>query len=318
MLSPNHGGGREPPAVAAGLPVAVASAQVKSPPARAATFDLRQDHGGPQPRAQSGRGPVPPIASTRSSHNRLVEWSAEEARAVPRPSWTTSADGKTWTFEPRQGVEFKRPRVRGPDDVKYSYERGPTPSWAREGGYLAIEQIDVADKHTVRITTKQPSATLLAGMAGNCSSIVPREVATWMSTAVGTTGPSSSQEWIPQSHLKARKNPRLPGQRQALRRRGQIKIIPDEGNIIAQLRTGTPTMPARRTTTNYLLVKDDKRLTALALPAPRLRHGQRQPRAEAVHGRAGAPGPRPRRGPHRNPAGAPPAWVVTRPPPPRP
>jgi hypothetical protein len=57
------------------------------------------------------------------------------------------------------------------DDVKFTYERILDPKVGSGGrGYLsAIETIEVPDPLTVRIVTKQPSASLLAGMAGGWS-----------------------------------------------------------------------------------------------------------------------------------------------------
>ncbi|HYS92250.1 MAG TPA: ABC transporter substrate-binding protein, partial [Candidatus Acidoferrales bacterium] len=194
-------------AVAAGMPAAVASAQSKSP-RPGGTFISAKTTEAPslEPNLEQAlsRHRIDPLF-----YNRLVEWSAEgKLEPSLAQSWATSADGKTWTFKLRQGVKFHNGRELVADDVKYTYERVLDPKQGSGGrGYLsAIEQIEVVDKHTVRISTKQPSASLLAGMAGNWSSIVPREVTDLRRTAVGT-GPFILQEWIPQSHLKARKNP---------------------------------------------------------------------------------------------------------------
>jgi peptide/nickel transport system substrate-binding protein len=253
-------------AAAAGLPAAVASAQAKSP-RLGGTFISAKTTEAPslEPNLEQAlsRHPIDPLF-----YNRLVEWSAEgKLEPSLAQSWTTSADGKTWTFKLRQGVKFHNGREFVADDVKYSYERVLDPKLGSGGrGYLsAIEQIDVVDKHTVRITTKQPSASLLAGMAGNWSSIVPREVADLRRTAVGT-GPFILQEWIPQSHLKARKNPDYWDKGKPYVDAVEIKIIPDEGNIVAQLRTGNIHHALLEDNKNYLLVKDDKRLTALRSP----------------------------------------------------
>src|SRR5262249_3932695 len=112
-------------------------------------------------------------------YNRVVEGGAdgklEPARAE---AWTPSADGKTRTVKRRRGVKFHNGREFVADDVKYTYERILDPKIGSGGrGYLsAIDHMDVVDKHTLRIATAQPSASLLAGMAGGWSAIVPREV----------------------------------------------------------------------------------------------------------------------------------------------
>ena len=101
-------------------------------------------------------------------YNRLVEWGHDgKLEPVLAESWTTAADGKTWTFKLRRGVKFHNGRDFTAEDVKFTYERILDPKVGSGGrGYLsAIDQIEVVDPHTVRIVTKQPSASLLAGMA---------------------------------------------------------------------------------------------------------------------------------------------------------
>src|SRR3989441_606303 len=201
-------------------------------------------------------------------YNRMVEW-GHDGKLEPAlaESWSTSGDGRTWTFKLRQGVKFHSGRELVADDVKFTYERILDPKTGSGGrGYLsAIDQIETPDKHTVRIVTKLPTASLLAGMAGGWSAIVPRDVVEkgdLRRTAVGT-GPFILQEWVPQSHLKARKNPDYWDKGKPGVDAIEIKVIPDEANIIAQLRTGNIHHALLEDNKNYLLVKDDKRLRAL-------------------------------------------------------
>ena len=204
-------------------------------------------------------------------YNRLVEWSHEgKLEPALAESWTTSGDGKTWTFKLRRGVKFHNGRDFSSEDVKFTYERILDPKVGSGGrGYLsAIDHIDTPDAHTVRIVTKQPSASLLAGMAGGWSAIVSREAvekSDLRRTAVGT-GPFILQEWVPQSHLKARRNPDYWDKGKPAVGAIEIKVIPDETNIIAQLRTGNIHHALLEDNKNYLLVKDDKRLRAQRAP----------------------------------------------------
>lgn len=204
-------------------------------------------------------------------YNRVVEW-GHDGKLEPglAESWTTTPDGKTWTFKLRRGVKFHHGRELVADDVKFTYERILDPKTGSGGrGYLsAIDHIETPDKHTVRIVTKQPSASLLAGMAGGWSSIVPRDVVEkgdLRRTAVGT-GPFVLQEWVPQSHLKARKNPDYWDKTKPAVDAVEIKVIPDEANIIAQLRTGNIHHALLEDNKNFLLVKDDRRLRVLRSP----------------------------------------------------
>ncbi|HEV8307951.1 MAG TPA: ABC transporter substrate-binding protein [Methylomirabilota bacterium] len=205
-------------------------------------------------------------------YNRVVEWGADgKLEPALAESWTTSADGKTWTFKLRRGVKFHNGREFVADDVKYSYERILDPKVGSGGrGYLsAIDQIEVPDKYTVRLHTKEPSASLLAGMAGGWSAIVPREEiekrGDLRRAAVGT-GPFIFQEWVPQSHLKGRKNPDYWDKGKPYVDAVELKVIPDEANIVAQLRTGNVHHALLEDNKNYFLVKDDKRLATLRSP----------------------------------------------------
>jgi len=202
-------------------------------------------------------------------YNRLVEW-APDGKLQPAlaESWTTSQDGKSWTFKLRRGVKFHTGRELVADDVKFTLDRVLDPNVGSGGrGYLlAIEGIETPDKYTVIIHTKTPTASLLAGLAGNWQSIVPRDEVEKRGdlrrTAIGT-GPFILQEWVPQSHLKARRNPDYWDKNQPVVDALEIKIIPDEASIIAQLRTGNIHHAMLEDNKNYLLVKDDKRLKAL-------------------------------------------------------
>ncbi len=205
-------------------------------------------------------------------YNRLVEWGADgKIEPVLAESWTTSPDGKTWTFKLRRGVKFHSGRELVADDVKFTYDRVMDANIGSGGrGYfLVIDGIEIPDKYTVRIHTKQPSASLLAALAGNWSAIVPRDEyekrGDLRRTAIGT-GPFILQEWVPQSHLKARRNPDYWDKGKPYVDAVEIKVIPDEASIVAQLRTGNIHHALLEDNKNYLLVKDDKRLNAMRSP----------------------------------------------------
>ena len=94
--------------------------------------------------------------------------------------WTVSKDGKVYTFTLRKGVRFHpKPPVNGrevvADDVKYSLER-----FMAKSGFATrfepVSSIDVIDRHTVRITLKEPYAPFLNHLANSSfCAILPRE-----------------------------------------------------------------------------------------------------------------------------------------------
>ena len=138
---------------------------------------LGQDHRGPEPGHDLGTGGLAPAhrcAVLQSPCRMGADGASSRRWRNPGPS---AQDGKTWTFKLRRGVKFHNGRELSSDDVKFTYEKVIDPKMASGGrGYfLAVEGIETPDKDTVRIHTKTPTASLLAGLAGNWSAIVPRD-----------------------------------------------------------------------------------------------------------------------------------------------
>ena len=203
----------------------------------------------------------------------MVEWGFDgKLEPALAESWTTSADGKTWTFKLRRGVKFHNgARARRSDDVKFTYERILDPKVGSGGrGYLsAIETMEAPDPaHAAHPSPSSRArrcwpAWRAAGRRSSPSEAV--EKGDLRRTAMGT-GPFILQEWMPQSHLKARKNPDYWDKGKPFVDALELKVIPDEANIIAQLRTGNVHHALLEDNKNYLLVKDDKRLRAQRAP----------------------------------------------------
>ena len=147
-------------------------------------------------------------------------------------SWTTSADGKTYTFKLRQNVKFHNGRAFDASDVKYSIERLANPKNASKGMWtlngLALEGLDayqeackagkdahldsvkVIDKYTVSLTLQDVIPFALHVLAMSYYYVVPREeVEKWGDQfslhAVGT-GPYRLKEWKPNQKLTLVRN----------------------------------------------------------------------------------------------------------------
>src|SRR5512134_2284287 len=95
--------------------------------------------------------------------------------------WAVSPDGRVYTFHLRKGVRFhNKPPVNGrelvAEDVKFSLERFMAKSGFRTR-FDPVQGIDVVDKHTVRVTLKEPYAPFLNHLANpTFCAILPREV----------------------------------------------------------------------------------------------------------------------------------------------
>jgi len=122
-------------------------------------------------------------------------------------------DDKTYIFHLRQGVKFHNGRSLVAEDVKYTYERimNPETGSPQTWYFTAVDQIEVPDPATVKITMKAPFAPFLYALAQPTVSIVPKEEVEKQGgnlnkQAVGT-GPFILKEWVPKTKVTYDKNP---------------------------------------------------------------------------------------------------------------
>jgi peptide/nickel transport system substrate-binding protein len=95
-------------------------------------------------------------------------------------SWSQTSD-TTYVFALRRGVRWHaKPPVNGreltADDVKYTFDRALTVKGnATRVLFEQIDRVEALDRHTVRITVKEPYAWLLDALASTAAWILPRE-----------------------------------------------------------------------------------------------------------------------------------------------
>ncbi|MFT4044053.1 MAG: ABC transporter substrate-binding protein [Gordonia sp. (in: high G+C Gram-positive bacteria)] len=113
-------------------------------------------------------------------------------------AWTTSTDGKTWTFTLRDGVKFSDGIALTPADVVYSIKRHLEVKGALP---LSAPITDVAADGTnkVTVTLSKPYTPLLTELATFASSIVPdnlrgKNAAEFFAKPIGT-GPFTLGDW---------------------------------------------------------------------------------------------------------------------------
>jgi peptide/nickel transport system substrate-binding protein len=122
--------------------------------------------------------------------------------------WTTSADGKTYTFYLRKGVKFHDGSPMTAADVVASVERfrGQSP---RKADLSMIASAQAVDDFTVEIVLAQPSAAFVPLLAypGPAVAIMPKKLIDGVpagklpQTSVIGTGPYRLAEWIPDKHV---------------------------------------------------------------------------------------------------------------------
>jgi peptide/nickel transport system substrate-binding protein len=169
-----------------------------------------------------------------------------DTQGVPRPalavSWTTSPDGRTWTFALRQGVKFHDGSEFTADDVKYTIDRilDPATRSPQRGALSQITAVDVVDRHTVRITTRAAFVPILTNLATSAY-IVPKAAHTRLGRdfarrPVGT-GPFKWVEWVPEERIVLEANPDYYAGRPAMDR-VQFRFIPEGSVRLAELEAG--------------------------------------------------------------------------------
>ncbi|HEX2441879.1 MAG TPA: ABC transporter substrate-binding protein, partial [Methylomirabilota bacterium] len=212
---------------------------------------------------------VPALSRSRRSpltYNQLVRF---EPDMTPVPelaeSWTTSADGLTWTFKLRQGVKFHDGQELTSADVKFTFDRLLEKSASGKADFNALDKVEPAGKYSVKFITKEPFAALVASLGGFFGFIiseagVKKHGGDLNKGALGT-GPYILDDWKVEQQMVFKKNPSyfkkdVPHVDQLI-----VRVIPDEANIVAALRTGQIHHAFIEDNKNYNLLKEEKTLT---------------------------------------------------------
>ena len=178
-------------------------------------------------------------------------------------SWQTSPDGLTWTFKLRQGVKFHDGQELTSADVKFTFDRLFEKSPGKSD-FIAVDKVEPSGKYQVKFVTKEPFAALVAALGGFWGFIVSeagvKKHGDLNKAALGT-GPFILDDWKVEQQMVFKRNPNywkkgLPHVDELI-----LRVIPDEANIVAALRTGQVHHAFIEDNKNYNLLKDEKSLT---------------------------------------------------------
>lgn len=197
----------------------------------------------------------------------IIGWLAEK--------WTTSADGKSVTFNLRQGVKFHDGSVFDAASVKWNIERYKTGKGSSRTGDLAlVDTVEVVDANTVKFNLKQPFAPLLGALVDRAGMMVSQKVV----DALGAdftlkpfnagTGPFILTEAVKNDHYTLVKNPNWWGKDAAGNQLPYldkiiVKPILDADVALTNLRTGNAQILNRINGKDVATVKADPTLTYL-------------------------------------------------------
>jgi peptide/nickel transport system substrate-binding protein len=129
-------------------------------------------------------------------------------------SWTTSPDGKIYTFKMLSGVRFHDGKPCTSADAKYTFDmiRNP-PAGAvslRRQSMAGIDAIETPDATTLRIILKRPSPAFLGVLASAWNMIMPKHILEEkgpMKDVIVGTGPFMLKEYVRGVSLEFVKNP---------------------------------------------------------------------------------------------------------------
>jgi peptide/nickel transport system substrate-binding protein len=148
-------------------------------------------------------------------YDPLVWFDTSSNQYIPdlASSWTTSPDGKTWTFKLAQGVKFQDGTPFNAAAVKFDFDRtkADTKSPLAEAKLGPYTGSKVIDDSTVEIDLSAPYPEMLdslsqAWLGIQSPAAIQKYGADYGKHPVGT-GPMSFVEWVPNDHITIQRNP---------------------------------------------------------------------------------------------------------------
>jgi peptide/nickel transport system substrate-binding protein len=202
------------------------------------------------------------------THERLVNIDPDTNKVIPAlaKSWTVSADGCVYDFVIFDGVTFTNGSPLTAADVKYTYDKAKTSSFASQK-VADVKSVEVLDDTHVRITLSRPNQDWLMLMAHGGMSIMSKAAC----EADNVNGPRmgsgmfSLEAWVPGSHCSL---VRYDGYRDgaAPTRKIVLKLYKEAATRLIALQTGEIDVCIDPSTTDLERIKADSNLELIQTP----------------------------------------------------
>jgi peptide/nickel transport system substrate-binding protein len=143
-----------------------------------------------------------------AAYNRLVDVD-DTFQVLPElaTEWSVSEDGRTWTFELRDGVTFHSGKPFTAADVVYTFERLIDPATASGAAsvlsFLKPGSVQAVDENTVTFTTDEPVAELPILITNKYTNIVPEGATSeQLRLQEDGTGPFMQEQFEPNAPVR--------------------------------------------------------------------------------------------------------------------
>jgi peptide/nickel transport system substrate-binding protein len=165
--------------------------------------------------------------------------SAGEVLPALAEKWDISEDGKEYTFHLRTGAKYHDGTDFNAEDVKFSLDRARAADStnAQKGLFAAIDNVEVVDPATVKITLKQAQGSFLYNMGWGDAVIVASESAATNAEKPIGTGPFKFENWAKGSSITIVKNADYWGE-PAFLEKAEFRVIPDAAAAVPALLSG--------------------------------------------------------------------------------
>jgi ABC-type transport system substrate-binding protein len=195
-------------------------------------------------------GDVPSMLVQSVMFEGLVGWDKDQ-KLVPQlaESWTISDGGKVITWKLRQGVKFHDGEEFDAQAAKVNFDR-----WLDKANglltlsqFASVESVEAVDKHTLKMTLKEPNGALLQTLAGRRAMFnSPKALAKWgkdINLHPTGTGPFEFVEWVPKDHITVKRFEGYWGTKPSLEKI-TYKPVPEPASRVAMLEAGDADLAA--------------------------------------------------------------------------
>ena len=187
----------------------------------------------------------------------LVKFKPGTFEVVPdiARSWTSSADGKTWTFTLKSGLKFSDGTPLDAAAVKFNFDRWRLANDPYRGnfpyGYYAsmfggfpgvIADVQAPSASSVTFKLKSPLGPFLRNLAMPSFAIgspdaIKKDIAGFGLQPVAS-GPYTVAEWVKDDHITLRANPDWDGPKPLAYQTVIVRDIPDQSTSVLEMKKG--------------------------------------------------------------------------------